>query len=179
MLSCFSADSCEEDKRSEMLGYVQGSLGKYDRFVHWADRRKWQYRGDALKLAVYTRNTLTKSGMICATLKLINDNDEAALVRFKSNLKTADGRLHTVFSKPYYVAPRASLPNLSDEDLFNKDTEFRMRQLTADAQALAKRVGVVDIQAYTGTHERWNCFPSPRPEAQQPQFQQIHIEFPQ
>ncbi|MBP9713937.1 MAG: hypothetical protein KBD60_09645 [Sterolibacterium sp.] len=178
MLNCYADEECDEAKRTETAQYVQGTLEKYDRFVDWAERRRWQYRGDALKVGFYTRNTLTKSGMICATLKLVNDNDEAVLVRLKSSLRTVDGRLQTVFSKPYYVGPRASLPNLSDEDLFSKDTELRMRQLTADAQAVAKRMSVVDIQAYTGTHERWNCFPSPGPDAQQPRFQQLHIEFP-
>ena len=129
MLNCYADEECDEAKRTETAQYVQGTLEKYDRFVDWAERRRWQYRGDALKVGFYTRNTLTKSGMICATLKLVNDNDEAVLVRLKSSLRTVDGRLQTVFSKPYYVGPRASLPNLSDEDLFSKDTELRMRQL--------------------------------------------------
>ncbi len=178
MLSCFAADKCDEATYDNAVKYIKGSLAKFDRFVKWSDRRKWQYRGDALRVGFYTRNTLTKSGMICTTLKLVNDNDEPAIVRMRASLRSADGRLQTVFSRPYYVGPNASLPNLSDENLFSKDTEVRMRKLTADAQAVAKRAAILDIQAYTGTHERWNCFPSPKPDAPQAEFQQVFIEFP-
>lgn len=178
MLACFATDSCEEATYSDMVRYIKEMLKRYDRFIKWADKRKWEYRGDALKVGFYTRNTVTKSGMVCSTIKLINDNDEAAIVRMNARIRSTDGRLNTVFSRPYYIGPHASLPNLSDEDLFSKDTEIRMRSLTADAQALAKRSGILDIQAYTGTHERWNCFSTPSPEVLQVQFQKIHIEFP-
>ncbi len=178
MLACFASDTCEEPIYWDMVKYIKGVLGRYDRFIKWADKRKWEYRGDALKVGFYTRNTLTKSGMACTTLKLINDNDEAVVVRLNANVRTTDGRVHSVFSRPYYVSPHGTLPNLSDEDLFSKDTEIRMRSLTSDAQALAKRMGIVDIQAYTGTHERWNCFASAGVEMQQIQFQKIFIEFP-
>lgn len=177
MLNCFASDTCEESTYGDMVKYIKGVLGRYDSFIKWADRRKWEYRGDALKVGFYTRNTMTKSGMTCATLKLVNDNDEAAVVRMNASARTADGRIHSVFSRPYYVGPHASLPNLSDEDLFSKDTEIRMRSLTSDAQAFAKRMGIVDIQAYTGTHERWNCFASAGADVQQIQFQKIFIEF--
>ena len=178
MLACFASDTCEEPIYWDMVKYIKGVLGRYDRFIKWADKRKWEYRGDALKVGFYTRNTLTKSGMACAALKLFNDNDEAVVIRLNASVRTTDGRVHPVFSRPYYVSPHGSLPNLSDEDLFSKDTEIRMRSLTSDAQALAKRMGIVDIQAYTGTHERWNCFASPGVEMQQIQFQKIFIEFP-
>ncbi|KYC29122.1 protein of unknown function [Sterolibacterium denitrificans] len=177
MLSCFAADSCSEPAYAEAVKYIRGSLAKFDRFIKWSDRRKWQYRGDALKVAFYTRNTLTKRGQLCATLKLLNDNDEAVVVRAAARLRTADGGRHTVFSRPYYVAARSSLPNLSDEDLFSKDTEMRMRKLTADAQAVAKQAGIADIQAYTGTHERWNCVASASEALPQAEFSQVWVEF--
>lgn len=178
MLNCFAADSCDETTYADAVKYIKGSLAKFDRFLKWSDRRKWQYRGDALKVGFYTRNTPTRSGQLCTTLKLINDNEEAAIVRVRASLRTADGRVQTVLSRPYYVGPKASLPNLSDENLFSKDTESRMRMLTADAQALGKRAGITDIQAYTGTHERWNCYSSPKAEAPQAEFQQVFVEFP-
>lgn len=178
MLSCFAADNCSEPAYQEAVKYIRGSLAKFDRFIKWSDRRKWQYRGDALKVAFYTRNTLTKRGQSCATLKLINDNDEAAVIRISARLRTADGSKQPVFTRPYYVAARSSLPNLSDEDLFSKDTEMRMRKLTADAQLLAKQAGITDIQAYTGTHERWNCVPSTGDALPQVEFSQVWVEFP-
>lgn len=178
MLSCFAADSCTVPAYNEAVKYIRGSLAKFDRFMKWSDRRKWQYRGDAFKVSFYTRNTLTKRGQLCATLKLLNDNDEAVVVRVAARLRTADGGTHAVFTRPYYVAARSSLPNLSDEDLFSKDTEMRMRKLTADAQVLAKRVGMTDIQAYTGTHERWNCVSSASDAVPQVEFSQVWVEFP-
>lgn len=178
MLNCFAADNCDAKNYADSVTYIRGSLAKFDKFVRWSDRRKWQYRGDALKIGFYTRNTPSRNGTLCATLKLVNDNEEPVIVRMRAALRTADGRMQTVFSRPYYVAARSSLPNLSDEDLFSKDTEVRMRKLTADAMALAKRAGIADIQAYTGTHERWNCLPSAKPTAAQADFHQVFVEFP-
>lgn len=178
MLNCFASDSCDEKAYDDSVKFIKASLGKFDRFLKWSDRRKWQYRGDAMRVAFYTRNTPTRSGFLCSTLKLVNDNEEAAIVRIRATQRNADGRAQTVFSRPYYVGPKSSLPNLSDEDLFSKDTESRMRKLTTDAMALAKRAGITDIQAYTGTHERWNCFPSTKTNTPQAEFQQVYVEFP-
>ncbi|MBV2234752.1 MAG: hypothetical protein KUL75_04310 [Sterolibacterium sp.] len=177
MLSCFAADSCNAAAYDDAVKYIRASLAKFDRFIKWSDRRKWQYRGDAFKVAFYTRNTLTKRGQLCATLKLLNDNEEAVVVRVAGRLRLADGSRQSVFTRPYYVAPRASLPNLSDEDLFSKDTEMRMRKLTADAQVWARQMGVTDIQAYTGTHERWNCVQASSDALPQTEISQVWVEF--
>lgn len=177
MLSCYVAENCDEKTGLKAVQYMQGALDKFDRFMRWSDQRKWQYRGDALRVGFYTRNTLTRSGRLCATLKLINDHDRAAIVYLRANLKTSDGRSHGVFSRPYYVAAHSSLPNLSDEDLFNRDTEARMRKLTLDAQELARRLGVSDIQAYTGTQEHWNCVANPAGRNASLELQKIHVEF--
>ena len=177
MLSCYVAENCDEKTGLKAVQYMQGALDKFDRFMRWTDQRKWQYRGDALKVGFYTRNTLTRSGRLCATLKLINDNEQAVVVYVRASLKTPDGRAHGVFSRPYYVAAHSSLPNLSDEDLFNRDTEARMRKLTLDAQELARRQGITDIQAYTGTQEHWNCVAAATGRIAPIELQKIHIDF--
>ena len=178
MLSCFSAETCDEAAQENAQKYIGGSLAKFDNFLKWADRRAWQYRGDALKVAFYTRNTRTRSGFQCSTLKIINDNPEPVIIWLRAMRRNPDGRQQAVFTKPYYVGPRATLPNLSDEDLFAKDTENRMRKLMTDAMAVARRVGINDIQAYSGTHERWNCSLTDKEVLPQPVLQKIHIDFP-
>jgi hypothetical protein len=178
MLGCFAADNCDAKTFEDAVKYIRGTLSKYDQFVRWSDRRKWKYRGDALNVGFYTRNIVLRNGDLCATLKAVNDNVEPVILRLKSRVRASDGKVYPVFSRPYYVAGKSTLPNLSDENLFAKDTEVRMRKLTAEALAQAKRIGLTDIQAYTGTHERWNCFASSKPTAGQAEFQQIHIEFP-
>ncbi len=179
ILNCFAADNCDKGAQEEAVSYIRRALAKYDNFIRWSERRKWQYRGDALHVAFYTRNTPGKYGDTCASLKLINDNPQPIIVKMRGSVRSDDGKMHGVFGKPYYVAAKSSLPNLSDEDLFNKDTEARMRTLTADALALSKRLSIPDIQAYTGTHEKWNCFSSRNGGAAQAVLQQIVVEFPQ
>ncbi len=178
MLSCFASGTCDAAARENAEKYIRGSILKFDHFTTWAERRKWQYRGDALKVAFYTRNTQTRSGFQCSTLKLINDNPKPVIVWIRASRRDADGRTQTVFSKPYYLEAQSTLPNLSDEDLFAKDTESRMRKLMAEAMAAARRLGINDIQAYSGTHERWNCAPSSKENLPQPVMQKIQIEFP-
>ena len=175
MLSCFAADNCNAAAYQDAVQYIRGSLAKFDAFMRWSDRRKWQYRGDALGIAFYTRNTVTRRGQQCATLKLINDNATAVVVQAEAQLQLDTGEVKTVFSRPYYVAAKDDLPNLSDEDLFSKETESRMRKLTADAQGLARQLGIAEIQAYTGTHERWNCFATGQAALPQVRFTRILI----
>ena len=177
MLSCFAADNCDEPAYETSVAYIRGALAKFDKFIRWSERRKWQYRGDARKVAFYTRVTQTRSGFLCTTLKLLNENEQAAIVHVQAMQRNAEGQVQAVLTRPYYLAPKSSLPNLSDEDLFSKDTEARMRKLMSEALAAARQAGISDIQAYTGTHERWNCFPSSKNSVSQPDIRQVYVEF--
>lgn len=180
MLSCFAADTCDDAAQDEAVKYIKAALARYDKFIRWSERRKWQYRGDALKVAFYTRNMPGRHANTCAMLKLINDNPEPVIVNIRGSVRSSDGQTNAVFGKPYYVAAKSALPNLSDEDLFNKDTEARLRSLTSEVLALSKRLSIPDLQAYTGTHERWNCFASGNSNgsASQAVVQQVVVEFP-
>lgn len=179
MLNCYASDTCDEAAEDEAVRYIKAALARFDKFVRWSERRKWQYRGDALNVAIYTRNMPGRQMNTCSMLKVVNDNPQPVIVTVRGSVRTFNGQTHEVFGKPYYVAAKSSLPNLGDEDLFNKDTEARLRTLTSEVLSLSRRLSITDLYAYTGVHERWNCFPTVgNGSIAQPVIQQVSVEFP-